>query len=752
MEVKKRLRIAFVGSCLPRKCGIATFSASLSQALEGVLGRGAASFVALNNNQHYGYSPSVISQIEQETPEDYRKAAEIINESAVDVVSLQHEFGLFGGPDGIYITDFLSQLKKPVVTTLHTVLENPSQGQRKVFMEVAVFSQVLVVMNEMAISIMTEKYDIPRAKIRIIPHGVPDSFYIDPSFYKNQLLLSERFIILTFGFLSPNKGIEVMLQALPPIIKKHPETLYIILGITHPGVKKQHGEEYRESLVALAKREEIADNVLFVDEFVDDATLTRYLGAADLVVCPYHSEGQITSGVLSNALGMGKAIISTPYLHAREALAGGRGVLVNFKDNAGLAEAVLQLVENPAERLALAGRAYVLGRQMGWNRVTGLYLEVFENLAAHSLTDVGSHGLVHTLPAVNMNFLKVLTDDVGIVQHTLYGIPDYSHNYSADDAARAMVACGHYYNLFRDESVLQMVDRYLAFLAHARQESGWFYNYMNYQKDFPEQELSQDTFGRCLWGLGAVARLVKNRDQGQLAAELLDASLPLLDKLTYMRAQAYSACGLSAYLVQHPESEAAKSGLHQIAESLLMRYRENATASWPWFENFLTYDNARLPQALLLAYRHLGEPAYLETAVAALDFLIAVQYHDGYFDMIGNNGWYEKGGEKALFCQQPVDAGALTETCLLARSLSGRLEYLDMAYAAFQWYMGRNRLGKSLYHPATGACSDGLGPDGPSKNKGAESTISFLLAQVALYRWELLGRFDHGDSQGTENL
>jgi glycosyltransferase involved in cell wall biosynthesis len=751
-EVKKRLRIAFVGSYLPRKCGIATFSASLSQALEVNLGRGATSFVALNNNQQYDYSPSVINQIEQETLADYRKAADVLNESAVDVVSLQHEFGLFGGADGNYIIDFLTQLQKPVVTTLHTVLENPTPGQKKTFIEVAVFSQALVVMNEIAISIMTEKYDIPRDKIHLIPHGVPDSFYIDPSFYKHQLQLSGRFVILTFGFLSPNKGIEVMLQALPKVIHKHPEALYIVLGITHPGVKKQYGEEYRESLMDLAKREGIDGNVLFVDEFVDDVTLNRYLGAADLVVCPYHAEAQITSGVLSNALGMGKAIISTPYLHAREALAGGRGVLVNFKDAEGMSDAVLNLMEKPAERFALAGRAYVLGRQMGWGRVAGQYLDVFEDQAARAFTNEGSQGLVHTLPIINMNFLKVLTDDVGIVQHTLYGIPDYSHYYSADDAGRAMVACGHYFNLFRDESVLLLVDKYLAFLAHARRESGWFHNYMNYQKNFPDQELSQDTFGRCLWGLGAVARLVKNRDQGLLAAELLEASLPMLDKLTYPRAQAYSACGLAAYLVQHPESETAKAGLRLIADSLLVRYRENATATWPWFEDFLTYDNARLPQALLLAYRHLAEPAYLETGLRALDFLIEVQYHDGYFDMIGNEGWYEKDGERALFCQQPVDAGALTEACLLARSLSERQEYLDMAYAAFQWYMGRNRLGKSLYHPAMGACSDGLGPDGPSKNKGAESTISFLLAQVALYRWELLGRYYHGDSAGTESL
>jgi hypothetical protein len=507
-------------------------------------------------------------------------------------------------------------------------------------------------MNEMAITIMTEKYDIPRDKIHLIPHGVPDTFYIDPSFYKHQLQLSGRFVILTFGFLSPNKGIEVMLQALPPVVKKHPETLYIVLGITHPEVKKHHGEEYRESLVDMAKREGIANNVLFVDEFVDDATLNRYLGAADLVVCPYHSEGQITSGVLSNSLGMGKAIISTPYLHAREALADGRGMLVNFKDAAGMSEAVLHLRENPEERLALAGRAYILGRQMGWGRVTGQYQEIFEDLAARALKGGGSQGLVHTLPAINMNYLKVLTDDAGIVQHTLYGIPDYKHYYSSDDAARAMVACCHYFNLFRDESVLLLVDRYLAFLAHARQGNGWFYNYMNYQKEFPEQELSQDTFGRCLWGLGTVARLVQNRDQGLLAAELLEASLPV------GKADIYACPGLQRLRPGRlpaavPAVANCETGLRLIADSLLESYRENSSATWPWFEKFLTYDNARLPQALLLAYRHLGKPAYLETALKALDFLIGVQYHDGYFDWSATRDGMKKEGRRLFLPTAP---------------------------------------------------------------------------------------------------
>ncbi len=739
-EVKKRLKIAIISSCLPRQCGIATFSSSLSRALEKTTGRNSTCFIALNNNEKYHYSPKVIYQIEQEKLEDYRKAAEFINSSEIDLVSLQHEFGLFGGAEGSYIVEFLNYLRTPVVTTFHTVLEKPTPEQNKAFIEVCAFSQSLVVMNSLAIDVMTETYGIPRSKIHLIRHGVPDTFYIDPSYYKNQRKLSEHFVILTFGFLSPNKGIETVLKALPSVVQKHPKVLYIVLGVTHPVVKKNEGESYREYLQSLVEKLGLSRNVKFVNEFVDDNTLDSYLGAADLVVCPYHSEGQMTSGVLSNSLGKGKAIISTPYLHAREALSGGRGILVNFKDPGMMSEAIMRMVENTHERLSLAGQAYILGQQMGWSRTSSQYVDLFEEVTARSQDKDLQQGRVYTLPDINLNYLKALTDDTSIFEHTKYGVLDYSHYYSADDAARALVVCASYYNLIRDESVLSLADKYMAFLAHDLQPDGWFQNYMNYQREFPAQEISQDTFGRCLWGLGAAASLVQNRDQGMLAARLLENSIPQISRLTHTRALAYSALGLGTYLLRHPESKTAEEGLRFIADSLLRCYQENATDSWKWFEDFLTYDNARLSQALLLSYRYLSEPAYLKAGLESLDFLIEVQYQDGYFDMVGNEGWYFKGEKKALYSQQPIDAGALTETFLLARSLSGKEKYLDLAYASFQWYLGRNRKGKPLYHPTNGSCSDALGPDGPSKNKGAEATISFLLGLLALYRWELIGR------------
>ncbi len=376
-KIKDKMKIAFVSSCLPRKCGIATFTANLSNAVENNVGHDATSFIALNHNGRYNYPSRLIYEIEQEKPEDYYQAASLINSSEADVVSLQHEFGLFGGPDGIYIKLFLKHLQKPVVTTFHTVLENPSPGQKRAFTETSALSRALVVMNRMAIAFMTDTYGIPRSKIHLIPHGVSETPYLDPSHYKRRLRLENRFLILTFGFLSPNKGIETVLEALSPVVEKHPDALYMVLGITHPGEKKNNGETYRKSLETLVEKLGLARSVLFIDTFVNDETMDAYVGAADLVVCPYHSGGQVTSGVLSTALSKGKAIISTPYLHAREALAGGRGCLVKAGNPAAMSEALLNLADNPGRRQFLADNAYALGRQMGWGRVSRQYLETF---------------------------------------------------------------------------------------------------------------------------------------------------------------------------------------------------------------------------------------------------------------------------------------------------------------------------------------------------------------------------------------
>lgn len=741
-KAKKRLRVAYVGSALPRRCGIATFTANLSKALETSWGKGSGFNIAINDTEEgYDYTPQVIGQIGREELDEYRQAATLVNTKTIDLVSLQHEFGLFGGTAGNYITEFLSRVEKPVITTLHTVLPQPAPDLRKTLIEIAAFSRYLVVMNELAIKILITVYDIDPEKIRLIPHGVPDTPYIDPLYFKHQLGLAKKEVILTFGFLSPNKGIETMLQALPEVVKKHPQALYIVLGITHPVVKKEKGEAYRESLEEMVKELGLHEHVLFQNEFVDDETLDRYLGAADVIACPYHSGEQITSGVLSLALGKGKAIVSTPYLHAQEVLAEGRGKLVEFKDHAGFSTALDVLLDDTVERRQLAGRALAVGRKMTWPLVAENYIALFEKAveeAAQKKPRIG-RGLFSTLPAVNLDFLKKLTDHTGIAHHSFHGIPKRIHGYTTDDAARALVACTYYHNLFSSGTVLPLVDRYLAFIYYARKKDGWFANFMNYERVFIDEKNSADTLGRCLWGLGTVTRLCRTDEQDLLAKKIFEESLPLIAQLTYTRSLAYTALGLSAYLHSYPETQQVLDVLDSVGTKLYSFYQEHGSLEWTWFEPFLTYDNARLPQALLLAYHHLSREEYLITALKTLDFLTATLYREGYFDLVGNQGWLYKGGKRAYFSQQPLDAAALVETYLLAFILSGKDNYLELSLAAFQWFMGRNRLGKSLYLPEYGACADGLDNHGQSKNRGAESTITFLMALMNLYYWEYWG-------------
>ena len=743
---KKRLRVAYVGSCLPRRCGIATFTANLNRAMEKQLGKNSGVYIALNDTaEGYNYGNQTVGQIEQEKLDDYHQAAMLVNSADIDLVSLQHEFGLFGGAAGNYITEFLSRVKKPVITTLHTVLEKPTPEQRKIIIEIAAFSQSLIVMNALAINILTTAYQIDAAKIKLIPHGVPETPYIDPLFFKHLLGFVGKEVILTFGFLSPNKGIETMLRALPPVVEKHPAVLYVILGVTHPVLKKHHGEAYRESLEKIVEELNLRKHVLFHNEFVDDNILDIYLGAADLVVCPYHSGDQITSGVLSLALGKGKAIISTPYLHAREVLSGGRGRLVGFRNHDGFSTALLELLENITTREKISRRSLALGREMTWDKVAQQHTALFEQAVEDAAQAYSLPGKNPTpaLPAINLQFLRNLTDQTGIIQHSAYGVALYTHGYTTDDAARALVACTYYHNLFYSDPVLPLIDRYLAFILHAQQGDGWFANFMNYERAFMDsedcRESIEDTLGRSLWGLGAATRLCQSDAQDRLAKRIFEKSLPLIDQLNHTRALAYAALGLSSYLQRYADTPQVRKGVVFIADKLLAFFKQHASDGWNWFEPFLTYDNARLPQALLLAYHHFPREEYLATALKALDFLTETLYHRGYFDLVGNQGWFFKGGEKAKFGQQPLDACALTETYLLAFILCGKEKYLELCTAAFQWFLGRNRLGKGLYFPECGACADGLDSHGVSKNRGAESTITFLQALLTQYYWELRG-------------
>lgn len=730
----------FIGTYPPRECGIATFTHDLRQALCSLRVESQSCVIALTGTQERcSYPHEVIFEIKQRRLGDYRLAAEYINVSGVEVVNVQHEFGIFGGPHGGYLTEFLKGLRKPVVTTLHTVLSDPQPGYHDSLTRIAALSDNLVVLNSRAIPILKEVYGVPEEKIVLIHHGVPDVPFIDPNYHKDKFDVEGRLVILTFGLLGRNKGIEVMLEALPELARDHPEVVYIVLGATHPEVRRTEGEKYRLSLQQRVRELKVDDHVIFYDRYVELDELLEFIGACDIYVTPYQSKEQIVSGTLAYAVGMGKAVVSTPYLYAEELLADGRGVLVGFGNQSELSEAVSQLIKNRAERHRMRKRAYKFGRQMIWSEVGKRYLGLFGQAVsdyrrkqisrpARSLASVQTE-----LPEIRLDHLRCLTDDTGIIQHAAYGIPDRHHGYSTDDAARALVVVLLRHQQSGDESALELAARYLSFLHYAQLPDGHFHNFMNYRREFLDNRGSEDTLGRALWALGTTVALGPGDGMRALARRMFERALGVLE-LEHHRAIAYAICGLYSFLERYQGAAQVRRRLGELAEQLASSYKGSSADKWFWFGDDVTYSNAKIPQAMLLAYAVTGDDRFKQIGLESLDFLLDLTYCDGRFDFIGNLGWYRRGGERAIFGQQPIEAAYTAEACSTAYEVTCDPRYLEMARASAEWLVGRNRLGARLYDFATGACADGLDPHGVSMNQGAESVICGLLALLIVSR------------------
>ncbi len=739
---KRRLKVCFIGTYPPRECGIATFTYDLCHAiLEHHPGVQASVIAMTDTPEGYDYPPEVVFEIRHNRLSDYRLAAEYTNLSGADVLCLQHEFGIFGGQQGRYVLDFLESLRKPIVTTLHTVLFNPPPGYREVLRQIARASDHLVVMNSKAIPILRDVYGVSEEKVSLIHHGVPNVPFVDPNYYKDKFGVEGRLVLLTFGLLNRNKGIEMVLEALPEIVARHPEVVYIVLGATHPVVKRKEGEEYRLFLQRRVQQLGLEEHVLFFNRYVELSELCEFIGACDIYITPYQSKEQVVSGTLAYAIGMGKAVISTPYYYAEELLAENRGRLVEFGDVRGLQQALLELIENEPLRHQMRKRAYEFGRQMIWPEVGKQYLALFEQISAYapakaitlSLRKAFSAG--YELPEIKLDHLIRLTDDTGLIQHATYGIPDRRYGYSTDDVGRALVVTLLHHHQFGDEAALPLAVRYLSFLHYAQLPDGRFHNFMDYTRRFTDDVGSEDTLGRALWGLGAAIAYSPNEGMRALAREMFERAFPQL-ALKHPRAIAYAICGLYNFLLRYDGAAQVRRRLTELATQLLELYVQNRAEDWLWFQDALTYGNAKIPQALLLAYRATGEEEFKRVGLESLDFLIAQTYHNDYFDFIGNQGWYRRGGERAIFSQQPIEAGYTAEACLTAFKLTQEQRYLELARAAAEWLLGRNRLGARLYDLSTGACADGLEPQGPSMNQGAESAICCMLAFLTVAQQE----------------
>ena len=735
-------RVAFVGNYLPRQCGIATFTTDLCEAVAGTYTNATCMALPVNDIETgYTYPPRVRFELAEKDIESYRRAADFLNINGVDVVCLQHEYGIYGGPSGSHILALLRDLRMPIVTTLHTILQEPNPEQLKVLKEVAALSDRIVTMSARGKRFLETIYDVPAEKIDFIHHGVPDVPFVDPNFHKDLFGVEGKMVLLSFGLLSANKGIETAISALPAIVERHPDVVYIVVGATHPQVLLHEGESYRLSLQRLAQKLGVAGNVIFHNSFVTLEQLIEFISAADIYVTPYLNEAQITSGTLAYTVGAGKAVVSTPYWHAEELLAEGRGALFPFGDADALAERVLDLLDHESKRHAMRKRAYLYGREMIWPKVAQRYMESFERARTqhHHTAPAGFavkplNQRPADLPPLRLNHLRRLTDGTGMIQHATFIAPNYHEGYSIDDNARALITAVLAAELeLSNSQSLDLSSRYLAFIAYAyNPKTGRFRNFMDFQRNWLEESGSDDSHGRTLWALGTVLGRSTNPSLRGLAGGLFEKALPAIPRTTSPRAWAFTLLGIHEYLRRFEGDRLVNQVRDQLAERLLGLYQACRADDWRWYEDILSYCNAVLPHAMLMCGQWIPNNAMTEAGLESLRWLVELQRADGHFSPIGCNGFYPRGGERARFDQQPVEAQTMVSACLEAYRCTGEDYWLEEAHRTFEWFLGRNDLNLPLYDPTTGGCRDGLHPDRPNENQGAESTLAFLQSLLEL--------------------
>jgi glycosyltransferase involved in cell wall biosynthesis len=741
-------RIAVIGNYLPRQCGIATFTTDLCSAIAAEYGTARLLALPVNDtDQGYDYPARVRWALAQNDVASYQEAARFLNFNNIDMVCLQHEYGIFGGPAGSHILHLLRGLKMPVVTTLHTVLREPDPNQLMVMEQIAELSDRLIVMSQLSSQFLQEIFKVPGSKIDMVPHGVTDLPFLDPNFYKDRFGVEGKAVLLTFGLLSPNKGIENVIQALPHILSKHKNVVYIVAGATHPHILRREGEKYRTQLQDLAKEVGVESNVLFHNRFVSPEEMVEFIGAADIYITPYRHEAQVVSGTLAYAVGAGKAIISTPYWHAIELLDGRRGALVPFQNPNAIAQKTIELLDTPAVRHAMRKRAYLLGREMIWKRVAQGYMESFARVRSDRMKSPHvqfsarvTPKSLNQIPELNLNQIKRLTDDTGMFQHAIFTIPNHGEGYTTDDNARALIFTVLLAQTTKglpekDNSMLDSSARYLSFLEHAfNAGKGRFRNFLRYDRRWNEAEGSEDCHGRALWGLGTV--LGRSQDQGlrSAAGRLFEFSLPVALEFSSPRAWAYSLLGIQEYLGSYPGDRDAQKVRSVLSQRLLEMYESIQRPDWQWFENVLAYGNARLPQAMLLVGSACADDRMVSAGLESLDWLLAQQRCEtnGHFVPIGSQGFYRQGGDKARFDQQPIEAAGAVSACLQAYRITGDGRWRSEAWSAFNWFLGDNDLQLPLYDSVSGGCRDGLHPDRANENQGAESTLSFLMALLEM--------------------
>jgi glycosyltransferase involved in cell wall biosynthesis len=732
-------KIALIGDYLPRKCGIATFTFDVCQCVTGQYPKTECIVIPVNDTpEGYDYPEEVRFEIAEQDPKSYQRAAEFLNFSSVETICLQHEFGIFGGAAGGHVLTLLRNTEIPVVTNLHTVLDSPSPEQRRVMQELCRLSARLIVMTERGRQCLGEVYKVPEEKIDLIPHGIPDMPFVDPHFFKDQFGVEGKRVVLTFGLISPNKGIEYVIRALPEVTRVFPELVYVVLGATHPNLMREQGESYRLSLERLAADLDVDQHVVFYNRFVEIEELKEFIGASDIYITPYLNPAQAVSGTLAYAFGCGKAVISTPYWHAEELLSEGRGVLVPFRDHQAIARELVTLLQDGVRRHAMRKRAYLMGREMIWSHVAHLYVESFQQARHARVERIARRFALKTLeqerlkvPELKLDHLRRMTDSTGLLQHACFSLPNFHEGYCTDDNARALLLTVLLEETGDDTPEIQnLAARYAAFVNYSFDpEAKRFRNFMSFDRRWVDTAVSEDAHGRSVWALGACVGRSNQRSLQIWAAQLFEHALADVAQTSALRTWAFALIGIHEYLRRLGGDRMVNQLRELLTRRLVEALRTHGTADWPWFEPALTYENARLPQALLVGGRCAPDPEALEVGLRTLRWLVGVQTSDsGHFRPIGSAGFYPRGGVRAHFDQQPVEACATVSACLEAFAATQDEFWLNEARRAFEWFLGRNDLSQPLYELRSGGCFDALHMDRVNQNQGAESTVSFLLA------------------------
>lgn len=733
------MKIAFIGTYPPRECGIGTFTNHLFKSMlsnnESPDFTNEGFVVALNDmDLTYKYPEEVKLTIRQEHQRDYLKAAKYINLSGSDLCILEHEFGIFGGQNGVYILPLLHKLQVPLIVTLHTILKAPSYTEKAVLQEICKMANKVVVMSHKAIEFLVNIYKVPKEKVVYIEHGVPD-IHFNAEKIKKEFKLESKKVLLTFGFIGRSKGIETVIKALPSVVEKHPNVIYIVLGKTHPNVLRHSGEEYRISLLRLVKSLKLEKHVIFLNEFIGEQDLFKYLYAADIYITPYLNEAQITSGTLSYAIGVGSAVISTPYWHAAELLAEGRGRLFNFSDSDNLTSILTELFDNPEELIELKRRAYEFGQKITWPKTGKKYIKVAENILkeGHSIainTDTMLDLLI--LPPFSLAHINRLTDDTGIIQHAKFGIPNLKEGYCLDDNARALLMVLMAYRQKKDKRALELSPIYLSYIHYMQNADGTFRNFLSFSRNFLDEVGSEDSFGRTIWALGYLLGNAPNDAYYQTGRMVFFNASPHFENLKSIRSIANTMIGISYYLKSNPSDDSMTERLRNMAMNLIKHYEENETSDWKWFESLLAYDNGILPLSLLHSAGILNDDKITKIAIESMEFLTSQTLANNYLSIIGNEKWYVKDGERSVYAQQPLDAMAMVLMYHQAFHLTKDKEYLYKLYTSFLWFLGENDLRMSLYDFETKGCCDGFESYGINRNQGAESSLAYLISHLTV--------------------